>query len=64
MASGRDDELSEIVSGIPFRYLDMTSLTRKITEISENKLTLLDVVKALGEFLTSEEDTIRTKGIV
>ncbi|KAG6869217.1 hypothetical protein C0993_009080 [Termitomyces sp. T159_Od127] len=63
MASGRDDELSEIVSGIP-PDPDMTlRFDQEIIEISENKLTLLDVVKALGEFLTSEEDTIRTKGV-
>jgi DNA repair/transcription protein MET18/MMS19 len=30
--------------------------------ISNGELTLLDIIKALGEFLTSEEDRLRAKG--
>jgi hypothetical protein len=30
--------------------------------ISAGEATLIDVVKALGEYLTSEEDELRTKG--
>jgi hypothetical protein len=30
--------------------------------ISSGQFTLLDIIKALGEFLTSEEDRLRTKG--
>jgi len=34
------------------------------TEITDNHTTLLDLVKALGEYLTSEEDELRTKSEV
>ncbi|KAF5383772.1 hypothetical protein D9615_003569 [Tricholomella constricta] len=34
-----------------------------ITEISNDRITLLGIVKALGEYLTSEEDELRTKGV-
>ncbi|KAF5355338.1 hypothetical protein D9758_006078 [Tetrapyrgos nigripes] len=33
------------------------------TEIANGTTTLLNVVKALGEYLTSEEDGVRTKGV-
>ncbi|KAI0629374.1 ARM repeat-containing protein [Trametes polyzona] len=33
------------------------------TEISQGNITLLDLVKSLGEYLTSEEDDLRTKGV-
>lgn len=31
-------------------------------EVSDGRTSLLNVVKALGEYLTSEEDNLRTKG--
>lgn len=34
-----------------------------VAAISDGQGTLLDVVKALGEYLTSEEDALRTKGV-
>ncbi|KAL5531709.1 hypothetical protein ACEPAG_4586 [Sanghuangporus baumii] len=34
-----------------------------VEDISVGRATLLDVVKALGEYLTSEEDVIRSKGV-
>ncbi|KZT07275.1 ARM repeat-containing protein [Laetiporus sulphureus 93-53] len=34
-----------------------------VSEISNGNSRLLDVVKALGEYLTSEEDEMRTKGV-
>ncbi|KAF8889317.1 ARM repeat-containing protein [Infundibulicybe gibba] len=46
MASGRQEEVDEIVS-----------------DITNGSIALLDVVKALGEFLTSEEDQLRRKGV-
>ncbi|KAG6821481.1 hypothetical protein H0H93_010205 [Arthromyces matolae] len=46
MASGREEEIREVV-----------------LDISANRITLLDVVKALGEYLTSEEDNLRSKGV-
>jgi DNA repair/transcription protein MET18/MMS19 len=35
----------------------------KLLDINIGETTLLDVVKALGEYLTSEEDGIRAKGM-
>lgn len=34
-----------------------------VSEISNERITLINVVKALGEYLTSEEDDLRTKGV-
>ncbi|KIY65117.1 ARM repeat-containing protein [Cylindrobasidium torrendii FP15055 ss-10] len=34
-----------------------------VSEVTEGKTTLVNIVKALGEYLTSEEDKIRTKGV-
>ncbi|KAI5999407.1 ARM repeat-containing protein [Pisolithus orientalis] len=34
-----------------------------ISALSSGESSLLDIVKALGEYLTSEEDTLRTKGM-
>lgn len=34
-----------------------------ISALSSGECSLLDIVKALGEYLTSEEDTLRTKGV-
>jgi DNA repair/transcription protein MET18/MMS19 len=39
-------------------------LRNPTTDISNGQTTLLNVVKALGEYLTAEEDDLRTKGIV
>lgn len=38
----------------------MTNFTS--TGIANGQITLLNVVKALGEYLTAEEDELRTKG--
>ncbi|KIK08924.1 hypothetical protein K443DRAFT_671974 [Laccaria amethystina LaAM-08-1] len=46
MASGRDEEIGEIVS-----------------DISNDRTTLIVIVKALGEYLTSEENDLRRKGV-
>lgn len=46
MASGRDEEIGEIVS-----------------DISNDRTTLINIVKALGEYLTSEEGDLRRKGV-
>jgi len=64
MGSGRDEEVEQTVSGTPLTYssrsfpIDITILT----EISNERTTLINVVKALGEYLTSEEGDLRTKG--
>ncbi|KAI9444495.1 ARM repeat-containing protein [Lactarius indigo] len=46
VASPRDKEIEDVVSGI-----------------SDGQLKLVHVVKALGEYLTSEEDSLRNKGV-
>ncbi|KAI0339641.1 ARM repeat-containing protein [Trametopsis cervina] len=34
-----------------------------VSAVSSSKITLLDIVKALGEYLTAEEDDLRNKGV-
>ncbi|KAH8111038.1 ARM repeat-containing protein [Phellopilus nigrolimitatus] len=38
-------------------------LAKTVSDVSSGHSTLLNVVKALGEYLTSEEDLLRTKGV-
>ncbi|KAJ4492562.1 ARM repeat-containing protein [Lentinula edodes] len=38
-------------------------IVKAVSEISNGSTSLLNVVKALGEYLTSEEDALRTKGV-
>ncbi|EJD07612.1 ARM repeat-containing protein [Fomitiporia mediterranea MF3/22] len=38
-------------------------IAQLVSDISSGQTTLLNVVKALGEYLTSEEDILRTKGV-
>ncbi|KAJ3862033.1 ARM repeat-containing protein [Lentinula novae-zelandiae] len=38
-------------------------IAQAVSEISNGSTSLLNVVKALGEYLTSEEDALRTKGV-
>ncbi|KAG1876711.1 ARM repeat-containing protein [Suillus subalutaceus] len=40
-----------------------SEIDESVAGISSGQLTLLDIIKALGEFLTSEEDRLRTKGV-
>ncbi|KAJ4000828.1 ARM repeat-containing protein [Lentinula boryana] len=49
MASEREEEIVETVSGM--------------LQISNGSTSLLNVVKVLGEYLTSEEESLRTKGV-
>ncbi|KAF8909296.1 Dos2-interacting transcription regulator of RNA-Pol-II-domain-containing protein [Gymnopilus junonius] len=46
MATGRDEEINEVIS-----------------DISNDRLSLISVVKALGEYLTSEDSTLLQKGV-
>ncbi|KAF8967720.1 ARM repeat-containing protein [Flammula alnicola] len=46
MASGRDEEVNQVVS-----------------DISDERTTLINVVKALGEYLTSEDTSLLQKGV-
>ncbi|KAG2141268.1 ARM repeat-containing protein [Suillus clintonianus] len=40
-----------------------SEVDESVAGISSGQLTLLDIIRALGEFLTSEEDRLRTKGV-
>ncbi|KAF8836738.1 ARM repeat-containing protein [Paxillus ammoniavirescens] len=40
-----------------------TEVNQLVTGISSGQVALLDIVKALGEYLTSAEDALRTKGV-
>ncbi|KAJ8590123.1 ARM repeat-containing protein [Rhizopogon salebrosus TDB-379] len=40
-----------------------SDVDESVAGISSGQFTLLDIIKALGEFLTSEEDRLRTKGV-
>jgi len=66
MASRRDEEIDEVVSG-----KDTSISSRSTCEpdpallaIASGETSLLSIVKALGEYLTSEEGELRTKGKV
>lgn len=65
IASGKEDEVRETVTGtrsaVSHNHVCAYSLCKEITS---GGATLLDVVKTLGEYLTAEEDSLRTKGAV
>ncbi len=63
VASGQDHEIQETVSGTALKLLYAFQLIPFLA-ISDGRAALLDVVKALGEYLTSEEDELRTKGVI
>ena len=62
IASGREDDITELVQGAECDMHPKRLLLNQEVDISGGRATLLDVVKALGEYLTSEEDVIRSKG--
>ena len=64
MASGREEEVSQTVSGmLVCTVLEFHEFHSNMPQdISSDQSSLLNVVKALGEYLTSEEDVFRTKG--
>ncbi|KAL5536863.1 hypothetical protein ACEPAF_686 [Sanghuangporus sanghuang] len=63
IASGREDDITELVEGTIIVTQFERVLIPRTLDISVGRATLLDVVKALGEYLTSEEDVIRSKGV-
>lgn len=62
MASGRDEEIGKIVSGMPNTLMYQHIFTPIMADISNDRTTLIIIVKALGEYLTSEEDDLRRRG--
>ncbi len=61
MAMGRDDEINALVAGSPFECCLSARISSR-PDVSNGETTLVNIVKALGEYLTSEEDSPRTKG--
>ena len=63
IATEQEQEIEETASGTPPPLTPADTFALIIcVEISQGNVTLLSVVKSLGEFLTSEEDEMRTKG--
>ena len=64
MASGRDEEVVETVSGTLIICYNMVNraLNFDMADISSDRTSLIKVVQALGEYLTSEEGELRRKG--
>ena len=61
MATEQEREVEEAASGAcPKSQCLHLRLFR--TEIAQGNVTLLQIIKSLGEFLTAEEDDLRTKG--
>ncbi len=65
MASGRDEEANQIVLGYALNSHrnSYQELKLELADISEDRTTLINVVKALGEYLTSEESETLQKGL-
>ena len=63
IASGRENEIENIVAGSCVCFTCIESVLMGVAAISAGEATLLDVVKALREFLTAEEDDVRNKGL-
>lgn len=64
MGTGRIIEIQETVSGTHQFSESTSTVTNFMTGIASGQITLLNIVKALGEYLTAEEDELRTKGNV
>lgn len=62
MASGRDEEVDQMVSGVLASFSSNPGIHSTLLDISSGQSKLLDLVKALGEYLTSDEDVLRSKG--
>ena len=61
VASGREDEVRETVAGTQ-RFCSSNAAYSYVSAITSGDASVLDVVKALGEYLTSEDDQLRVKG--
>ena len=65
IAAGREDEVRETVTGTRCTIDEnLAGIETQCTEIMSGSASLLDVVKALGEYLTAEDDKLRTKGAI
>jgi DNA repair/transcription protein MET18/MMS19 len=62
IATQDEHQIAETVSGQLTFTSESATVSYMITEISDGNATLIVVVKALGQYLTSEEDSLRTKG--
>lgn len=64
MATGRKEEVESAASGMTLVLDSLFQYLSKCTEILNGDGALLPLIKALGEFLTSQEDNQRSKGVV
>lgn len=64
MASGREEEITQIVSGMNLEsIIHILRIELFITaDISNDNTSLINVVKALGEYLTSDDSDVLQKG--
>ena len=62
IATEKDADVDGVVSsGFTRCHWNLTKLAPLV--LSSGQSTLLDVVKALGEYLTAEDDSLRSKGL-
>ena len=63
MVSEKDKEPEKLVEGVSDKSSATTNHHLFSPGISSGSVTLLDIIKALGEYLTSEEDHLRARGM-
>jgi DNA repair/transcription protein MET18/MMS19 len=64
ISTGREDEINSTVSSTCTSMKTATGTNLKsYSGIANGQSSLLNVVKALGEYLTSDEDVLRAKGM-
>lgn len=62
MVSEKDSEVDESIAGTSVVAQRQHQSLTYSSGISSGQFTLLDIIKALRDFLTSEEDDLRAKG--
>ncbi len=62
IATGKDEDVKEIVSGISIASYDVNRPYIALVEILADRTSLVNVVKGLGEYLTADEEDLRRKG--
>lgn len=63
MATQREEELVLIAQGLIRDLLGFLESNSRLADIEGGKATLLELVKALGEYLTAEDGESRVKGL-
>lgn len=62
ITSERQEEVDKLVEGQPLYVSSYLTTDCTIVGIQNGETTLLQLIKALGDYLTSEDEAIRTKG--